>query len=503
LLRAISLILGLIFLGAAALTARLPAVGRNTPQQSWRLIGLVSAAGLLLSYLVVVAIRSLWAGMLAELAIALCFVVVLAVRYRHDGAFSLRLGSSESLIFILVLGLLGAGTLLEPVADWDARSIWFFHAKMIYFAGGLVKGGGWTAPFCAFSHTDYPNLVPAVAAQAASLAGFWNEQLPKSALLLLLVPLLAVTVSYCRTGLATTALLLIVWAKLAPFLTNGYMDAPLALYGLFTVLLVGSWLVTGSKLDLAVAGLFVGVVLGLKNEGSLFAVALLVCVTPAAMAARRRGRQLLPADRFEAISLGGIILFAIVSGGSWLILRKAWGLQGDLNLGPSSLPFVVMRLTDPGALELIVQSTLVANGLLYAVLIGVCATGLSYVLRTERLVEPIFCMIAASVYLAGIELVYLASPQDNRWHLATSADRTTLLPILLFLAPAILLLRDERHWLIAAGRLGLLRRKYGPVTTAGVAGIELAEAVQSRSNGVGGSRVPIFPHKKLTRDNPE
>jgi len=42
-----------------------------------------------------------------------------------------------------------------------------------------------------FSHPDYPLLVPILAAQAANLAGFWNEQLPKSALVLLLVPPLA------------------------------------------------------------------------------------------------------------------------------------------------------------------------------------------------------------------------------------------------------------------------------------------------------------------------
>jgi hypothetical protein len=493
LLRAISLILGLIFLGAAALSVRLPAAGRTTPQESWRLIGLVSAAGLLLSYLVVVAIRSLWAGMLAELAIALGFVVVLAVRYRREVALSLPLGSRASLVFTLVLGLLAIATLLEPITAWDAREIWFFHAKMIYFAGGLVKGGGWTAPSYAFSHVDYPNLVPAVAAQAASLAGFWNEQLPGSALLLLFVPPLAVTVSYCRTGLAMAALLLIVWAQHAPSLTWGLMDGPLALYGLFTVLLTGSWLVTGSKVDLATAVLFIGIALGLKNEGSLFDVLLLVCITPAAMVARRRGRPLLPADRPEAIALGGVILFALVSGGSWLILREAWGLHNDLRLGPSSLTFIDRRLTDPKALEMIVRSTLVANGLVYALLIGVCATGLSYVLRTGRLFEPIFCMVAGAGYLAGIELIYLATPYDLHYHLRTSADRTTLLPILLFLAPAILLLRDESRWEIAWPWPGSLRRRYGPLTTAGMPGeaaVEPAEATQARSNGVGGSRVP-------------
>lgn len=449
-LLAISLLPLLFSLGLSALVIApaLLTAGNDALEQRWRLIGLVSASGLLLNYLVVVAIGSLRSDMLLELAIACCCAIVILLRHGREAVDALRLGWSATFCLVLILGLLGSAILLEPVTAWDARSIWFFHAKMVYFAGGLVKDGGWTAPCCLFSHTDYPTLMPILAAQAAYLAGFWNEQLPKFALLLLLIPVLAVTVSYWRAGLATAALLLVVWARLAPLLTDGYMDALLALYGLFSALLIGSWLAQGTKLDLATGVLFVGVALGLKNEGSLLALTLLVCATPVAALARRGARQLLSADRSEAIRFGGVLLLGIASGASWLILRKAWGLHNDLNLGLSSLPAIVRRLTDPEALEMILRSTLVSNRLLYAVLIGVCATGLSYVLRTGRLLEPVFCMAVATGYIAGIELVYLATPTDLKWLLATSADRTTVLPTLLFLAPAILLLRDERRWRI-------------------------------------------------------
>jgi hypothetical protein len=132
-------------------------------------------------------------------------------------------------------------------------------------------------------------LVPILAAQTASVAGFWNEQLPKFALLMLLIPPLAVTVSYWTAGLATPALLVVVWAKLIPSLTNGYMDAPLALYGLLGVLLVASCLKMGDKLDLATGALFIGVTLGLKNEGNLLGVALLICI-PVVETGHRRGQ---------------------------------------------------------------------------------------------------------------------------------------------------------------------------------------------------------------------
>jgi hypothetical protein len=422
--------------------------GVDILDQRWRFIGLVSASWLLLNYLLVVTIRSLEPEMLISLAIVCGCAIIVYMRYRRGHADVPRSDFGATLCFSVILGLLAVSTLLVPLIAWDARSIWFFHAKMIYFARGLIKEGGWTAPCCSFSHTDYPLLVPILAAQAANLAGFWNEQLPKSALVLLLVPPLAVTISYWRVGLATAALLLIIWARLAPLLTNGYMDAPLALYGLFGVLLIGSWLATGTIMDLMTGAVFVAVTLGLKNEGSLLAVTLLVCLIPFVTLASRGGRQLLIADRFEAAGLGAIVLLAIASSVSWLILRRVWGLENDLQLGISSLPSILRRLNDPEALQLIFHNTLIFNRLLYAALIGVCAIGLSLLFRTGRLIEPVFCMVVGGVYLAGIELTYLATPLDLKYHLFSSAERTTLLPALLFLAPAILLLRDYPCWRI-------------------------------------------------------
>src|SRR5262245_48515143 len=80
--------------------------------------------------------------------------------------------------------------LSEPLSVWDARSIWFFHAKMIWVHGGLSQHGGWNHASLAFSHPDYPKLVPALAAELAWLQGHWNEFGPKASLLVMLVPLL-------------------------------------------------------------------------------------------------------------------------------------------------------------------------------------------------------------------------------------------------------------------------------------------------------------------------
>src|SRR5258706_16435582 len=63
-----------------------------------------------------------------------------------------------------------------------------FHAKMIYTAGAFGQSTGWQNPVVAFSHPDYPNLVPTLAAQAAFVVGFWNEYIPKISLFFMLGP---------------------------------------------------------------------------------------------------------------------------------------------------------------------------------------------------------------------------------------------------------------------------------------------------------------------------
>jgi hypothetical protein len=148
------------------------------------------------------------------------------------------------------------------------------------------------------------------------------------------------------------------------------MDAPLAVYGLFGVLMIGTWLATGAQLELAIGVLFIGVTMGLKNEGSLLAVILFSCMIPAALLAWFNGK--LAVNRSKAIEIGCICLFAIISGGSWLLLREIWGLlHNDMQLGLSSLP--VSGVSRTGG-ENDRAKALIANDLLYTMLIGVGAT---------------------------------------------------------------------------------------------------------------------------------
>ena len=447
-LRATSLVPYLLLLGLALPTLA-PCLARaadRTPEQSWRLLALVFAAGLLLNNLLVVAAGHLWLAMATGLAIGICCAAI-ALRYGGAPGRALRFGGPAALCFAVVLAVLAAAALLEPLYAWDARSIWFFQGKILYFAGGLLKDAGWTSPYHLFWHPDYPKLVPILAAQAATLAGLWNEQLPKFSLPLLLVPALAATLSYWRSGLAALALLVIVWAKVVPELCNGDMDSPLAIYGLLGTMLIASGLTAEAELDFAVGAVFIAITVCLKNEGSLLAVAVIAWAATAAALARKRP----PAGRrLDRTTIGAVLAFALITAGSWLVLRKIWGFENELQLGLGSLPIIAARLRDPVVLWLVLQNTVLAHGLVYAAMIGACATLFSWGLRT-KVIESIFCLAAAALYLVGLFVVYLAIPYsiDLKWQLE-SADRTTLVAVLLLLAPVILLLRDEHRWRVPA-----------------------------------------------------
>lgn len=93
-------------------------------------------------------------------------------------------------VFATIVGLYFFKILCDPLWAHDARSIWFFAAKIIYYAHGLGNASTWAFPDSYLYHFDYPKLIPIFAAQSALVAGFWNEYIPKLSLFLLFVPVL-------------------------------------------------------------------------------------------------------------------------------------------------------------------------------------------------------------------------------------------------------------------------------------------------------------------------
>ena len=237
-------------------------------------IPLMMISGLIINYGIVLIFHSLkvsliLSGILAFLGIS-CFLLHFFQNYKKRIFSSTSINKWIGIAFICLLFL--GPILVLPLTDWDARSIWFLHAKMIYTAGSFSQFTGWQDPSVAFSHVDYPNLVPTLAAQVAYLMGFWNEYLPKISLFFILVPAITWLFTFARRSFSFAFLLLLIPFSFYPLIWNGYMDGYLALYFTLAVLLLGIYFKTSQPIDLLSSVYCLFALLYLKNEGALAAI---------------------------------------------------------------------------------------------------------------------------------------------------------------------------------------------------------------------------------------
>jgi hypothetical protein len=341
--------------------------------------------------------------------------------------------------------------LSEPLEHWDARSIWFFHARMIWVAGALRGSAGWAHPSVAFSNPDYPKLVPALAAELAYMRGFWNDYFPKGSLLILLLPIAMWVFSFWKTRPSLVLILTAFFFSLEAWLWNGYMDGFLVIYAGIALLLIGRYAAERRDVDLYSAIGAAAIAANLKNEGLLFAVCLVVAAFLGAggsFASRlvRIGHRV----RTDPMFTGAAVL-SVVPTVTWFGLKRAWGLQSDLTRNPlDGAARVWTRLVDgQSAAGVFAYLTREATAIWWlAALVGIAV---SFSLRKRVPLHPgaIIAVAAALLYGAGLYVVYLSTPHDILdFYLSTSAIRTMATTSMALLVSLFFLIagleRDDR-----------------------------------------------------------
>lgn len=336
------------------------------------------------------------------------------------------------LVAILAMPILGT-----PIAEWDARSIWFFQARMIYHAGSLGRDAGFAA--MPFGHPDYPKLLPSLAAQLAAARGFWNEYLPKGAMLLLLVPVLLGYFGFARRPLSFVFLLGMSWLRVGPKLWDGHADGPLALFGALGALALARWVSEDDARDGLLGIVCLGVCATLKNEG--FFLALCVGLPVAAAWFLRRPR--LGLGPWRSILLGVIVGLPFVI---WEIDKRVWGLQSQYELSADSLQQFDERVAGDG-LNDILAAFFTEQQLQLALLPWILALILAWVTRTRVPIAAWLPATSALLYAALLMAVYLGTQFDLPWQLQSSAGRTLLAPALaLYAAGYFALDAIEKKW---------------------------------------------------------
>ncbi|HBZ46332.1 MAG TPA: hypothetical protein DEO93_03285, partial [Stenotrophomonas sp.] len=163
----------------------------------------------------------------------------------------------------------------------------------------------------------------------------------------------------------------------------------------------------------------------IKNEGVVLAA--LVAVVAVAVCLRRDRR--LPWDLLGAFALSLLPLLA------WKLAVAGAHLGNDLT-GSDLKRQLLARLPD------LSQSVLVLKALLRGAVWVPLVLLLALLARTWRTPTALAGLCIAIAYAGVLYAVYLGTPHDLDWHLATSARRTAL-PVQLLLMYAVLVLADQ------------------------------------------------------------
>ena len=392
-------------------------------------IPLIFLSGLILNFTIALLIRTLTLGLLINSIIALggfiLFILPFITKHQKVEFPEMNGYKWTWIFFFLVITL--PPILAVPTANGDARTMWFFYAKMIFYAGEISPTAGWAHPSVAISHVDYPVFVPMLAAQIMHLFGYWNEYLPKISICFMYLPAIFWLSAQIRNKFSSAFLLLLIPLSFYPWIWEGTMDGLLSTYVALSMLAFGNYLRSKNKLDLLAAACCLFAVLSIKNEGIL-AFILGSVVILVFLYFMHQKKNLL--KRMSWKYLAGIFL-GILPLILWTIDKRIWGIENDLQIGTiESIKRFVVRMIN-GSIFQILQAFLkmIAPALIMLGVIYLFARVNK--IKTKSWSYPTLVFIL--IYSLGMITIYLITPHDLTWHIEHSIFRTTL-PIIGLLA---------------------------------------------------------------------
>ena len=319
-----------------------------------------------------------------------------------------------------------------PHGQWDAWAIWNLRARFLFRGAdlGTVFSGGY-----AWSHPDYPVLLPSIVAHWWQWLGGELQQAPAAlgALFTAAVPL-ALFCSLARLASVPAALLAsTVFLVSGSYLAHGasqYADVPLSAYFLLSLAFYAFYdLAPGEASGWAeLAGLCAGLAAWTKNEGLLFLVALAAgrLVSFGWRRDRAKGIEELKAVVFGAAA--PLLTLAVFKG----FLAPDGDLVASLSAGQGE------KLMDPARQELVWRAFAgYFESLPAPLLLIVAAIAALSVLERRAIALVALCPLTVIALMhAGYFVVYLTTPYDLQWHLDTSFSRlmVQLWPSLVFAA---------------------------------------------------------------------
>lgn len=340
---------------------------------------------------------------LPVMAFILLLGVSLSMTLTKQALHSLAIAACFTVFVALIIS--------HPVADWDARSIWFFHGKRIYLDGSLYAQ---LTDYGHWSHNDYPTLVPSLAASVAKMLGFWNEIVPRTSVVIAMAPgFFLAAWAFRYFGLYATWLAGVIMFSQGQLL-NGYMDVMVAIYFSLGLLIAAKTNQCSGDCQPSMAHLL-GIAVCtvhlcfLKNEGLVLALLIGMAALP----------SFWPKPKLAWPWLASLLLFALL----WKLPVKLAGLETDLTANDGMLARGMDRIFDEKTWNLLGDFFFRYADPHYLVFAALLVFSVLGATNRRVLLMPMAALLA---YMGILLVVFLTTFHDLWWHLHTTVERLIL-----------------------------------------------------------------------------
>ncbi len=383
-------------------------------------LALALICGLITNYLIVLIVHSLVVSLILGLLISIFGIISFCVStYYSRRLLKAKLRVNPWTVGAVIYSLLIiAPILVDPLVAWDARSFWFFHGKIIFMSGVFDKTSGWLPSVVGWSHLDYPKLVPVISAQITHIAGYWNEFLPKLSLFFMWLPVNIWLFPLGKKTFSFLFLLLVIPFPFYPYLWNGYMDALVAAYFTISLIAFVRYFSDLKIIDFLSAICCLLLIINIKNEGYLLFISEVVILLFAIILYRSK--------HYLRIKFSWVYIPGLIAGISppilWEFYKHDWSFANDLALGTTGFFLRIATRISDGSLKMILQSMITQMAIPLIIFISLLLLLVIFRIKIQKIV--LIALLPAVIYFLGIFVIYLATPAQVEWHLATSVDRT-------------------------------------------------------------------------------
>ena len=309
-------------------------------------------------------------------------------------------------IFLLCIIFISLGT---ATFEWDPRSIWLFHAKVMFYGDSVFS----LDDSYKFSHIEYPNLAPAFASALAILVGHWNEVFPKISFSLMFLPPLILIFSFFK-DVRYLIFLSIVLFTVGKFLFNGWADGLVAIYFGISAFLMYLLFITDSNFyknrpifHMLAFCFFVSLTL-IKNEGIALLFVIFLSTFLINLFKLRLKRDI---SKFFLLSISFLPIII------WKFFCYSKGI-GDDYISTNILLNLLPRLEDLNNYKAISYFLFLNEKFLFALIFFLVSFWIKF---DKELFSFIF--IITLMYILILFIIYLSTPYDFQFQLDSSAAR--------------------------------------------------------------------------------